>query len=105
MFCPRCGDRMAPTDGTLKCLRGDMLLSEALRRRLEEVFVKRVRAGRSVPLNWGGEWHCPGCGDRAQFDGEHVRCLECGELMDEFLNELIELHPHRRRLADSSTHR
>jgi DNA-directed RNA polymerase subunit M/transcription elongation factor TFIIS len=98
MFCPRCGNAMTLTDShagtTYSCLRGDMQLSRVMHDRLSEVFVARTRSARTHALNWGGGWFCPGCGVPATTDAEHVRCPKCNEYLDEFLHQLIELHPH-----------
>lgn len=96
MFCPRCGKPMEFADGTFKCVSGDMPLSRHLHDRLSEVFVARTRSARPISLKWGGEWFCPGCGAAAPIDGAHVRCERCRECLDEFLYELVELHPHRK---------
>ena len=95
LFCPKCGEAMAVQDGTLACARGEMPLSRALHKSLNEVFVAKTRRARAHALHWGGEWFCPGCGVAASTDKEHVRCPRCGEYLDEFLYALIELHPHR----------
>jgi ribosomal protein S27AE len=97
MFCPRCGEGMDLVNGTFTCVRGDMELSRRMHDALSEVFVARTRSARSRPLNWGEGWFCPGCGVAATTDPEHVRCGTCGEYLDEFLPQLIELHPHRAR--------
>jgi uncharacterized Zn finger protein (UPF0148 family) len=95
MHCPRCGEVLVPSGETLKCTSGEMELSDELRRRLVEVFVSQSRTGKSLPMNWGGAWYCPGCGVPTVADAGHIRCSHCGELLDEFLHVLIELHPHR----------
>ncbi|MFI5298264.1 MAG: hypothetical protein ACHREM_09220 [Polyangiales bacterium] len=95
MFCPKCGQPMEMVDGTYKCISGDMPLSKVLHDRLSEVFVARSRSARALTINFGGRWFCPGCGSPASTDATHVRCEKCGEYLDEFLYQLIELHPHR----------
>jgi hypothetical protein len=86
---------MSIVDGTLTCVAGEMQLSKALNDSLSEVFVARVREARPRAFNWGGHWFCPGCGVPATTEREHVRCDTCGAYLDEFLYQLIELHPHR----------
>lgn len=83
---------------TFRCVRGDMQLSRVLHDRLTEVFVSRSRNARPRAASWGGRWCCPACGVVATTDGGHVRCPQCGEHLDEFLHQLVELHPHRARL-------
>lgn len=95
-----CGVPMTATgDGaTLECVPGRMELSAVLRDGLVEVFVERRRSAKRVAFRWGGQWFCPGCGVPMLVDDEHVRCPRCGEHLDEFVYQLVEIHPHRRRL-------
>jgi hypothetical protein len=95
VFCPKCGQPMSIVDGTFTCVAGEMQLSGSLHDTLSEVFVARARRARPRALNWGGNWFCPGCGVPAKTETEHVRCARCGEYLDEFLYQLVELHPHR----------
>lgn len=95
VFCPKCGKPMDVVSGTFTCVSGEMPLSRNLHDMLSEVFVSRTRSARAVPLNWGGNWFCSGCGVPATADREHVRCQTCGQYLDEFLHALIERHPHR----------
>ena len=83
---------------TLTCATGGMALSVGLRDRLVEVFETRSRRAEGRPMDWGGGWFCPGCGCPATTTSDHVECPQCGELLDEFLVDLVELHPHRTRL-------
>jgi hypothetical protein len=85
---------MSVVDGTFTCVEGDMPLSKKLHDSLSEVFVDRSRDARRQPLNWGGQWFCPGCGCQATTAVDHVRCGTCGQYLDEFLYQLIEVHPH-----------
>ena len=94
LFCPKCGEPMTLVDGTFECLAGKMPLSRALHTALCEVFVDRSRDARAIAVNWGGDWFCPRCGGRAETADRHVRCLACGQYLDEFLYPLVELHPH-----------
>jgi hypothetical protein len=86
---------MTLVDGTFMCVAGDMPLSRHLHDELSAVFVHRARSARPRSLDWGGVWFCPGCGVEATTDQQHVRCGQCGEYLDEFLYELVEIHPHR----------
>jgi hypothetical protein len=45
----------------------------------------------------GGTWFCPGCGIlmEEQTPGA-IQCPQCGRSIWEFVDELIEHHPHRR---------
>ena len=91
VFCPKCGKRMDVVSATFTCVSCEMPLSRSLHDRLSEVFVSRTRSARTVPLNWGASWFCPGCRVAAKTGQDHVRCEKCGE----FLHALVELHPHR----------
>ena len=93
MFCPKCGDEMDVNDGEVACVSGDMGLSRGMHDGLSEVFIARTRRGRPHAFNWGGRWFCPGCGVLMKTDREHVRCETCGEYLDEFIYQLVELHP------------
>jgi uncharacterized Zn finger protein (UPF0148 family) len=95
MFCPWCGDALVESGNTLECRRGGMQLSAALRQQLDEVFVQRSRRGKALRVKFQGAWHCPGCGAPTVVDDGHIRCVTCGELLDEFIYPLVELHPHR----------
>lgn len=97
MFCPMCGDTLVNVNGELTCVRGGMGLSRDMERRLAECYVARSRRPREAraTFQWGGTWHCPGCGVRAEEREGTVRCPQCGLCMNEFLFLLIERHPHR----------
>jgi hypothetical protein len=86
---------MSIGDSTFTCVPGEMQLSRHLHDSLSDVFVTHARSARPWALKWGGRWFCPGCGVEATADRQHVRCEKCGEYLDEFLHQLIELHPHR----------
>ena len=86
---------MSVVASTFMCASGQMHLSRSLHDALSEVFVAHARHANAHALEWGSGWFCPGCGVPMNSDTEHVRCPKCGELLDEFLRELVELHPHR----------
>jgi hypothetical protein len=86
---------MVVKDGEVTCLPGDIRLSQKMHDGLSEVFIARTRRGRAHPFPWGGRWFCPGCGGPMKTDSEHVRCETCGEYLDEFIYQLVEVHPHR----------
>jgi rubrerythrin len=45
-------------------------------------------------------WYCPGCGVAIERRDKPLQCPECGRLMDDFVYELIEFHPHRTDSGD-----
>jgi hypothetical protein len=99
MYCPRCGRELVDTGRELTCLRGNMGLSQRMAARLTECFVLKTREPREVraSFEWGGTWHCPACGVRAQEEEPGVvRCPGCRRNLGEFLYELIEFHPHSK---------
>jgi hypothetical protein len=97
MYCPRCGDSLEDTDGTLACVRGEMPLSKDLGRRLRECFEEKSREPIDERVLVGGQWFCPGCGvaTKEEVPGA-VRCVRCGRSLGEFMFALVELHPHKR---------
>lgn len=96
MFCPKCGDELRNVKGELTCARGGMGLSKSMERRLLECYVlkSRVPTESKVSFLWGGTWYCPGCGVKAEEREGRVRCPQCSLNMNEFLHQLIEVHPH-----------
>jgi hypothetical protein len=97
MYCPKCGDVLEQINGVWVCRRGDMPLSNRLSAAFEDQYVLKIRATeyRPAALRWGGVWYCPGCGVRLEERDGLVACHECGRSLNEFLHELIELHPHQ----------
>lgn len=85
---------MLETVDGMTCQRSGMVMSRRLRDGLSEVFITRVRAGRRSrdDVRLGGNFHCPGCGT-AMHDAE---CPSCGGVLDEFIWQIVELHPHQR---------
>jgi NADH pyrophosphatase NudC (nudix superfamily) len=98
MFCPKCGEELTEVNGELKCEPGEMGLSPKMRRDLGECFVERSRAPKEMTLGFrvGSTWFCPGCGVRMEVEEGRVACPLCSSSLNEFIYELIELHPHRR---------
>ena len=82
------------------CVSGDMWLSQMMERGLREVFVEESRPAMVKPrregFRWGGRWFCPRCGVEMQEGQDSVTCPRCGKQLDEFIYELMELHPHLR---------
>jgi predicted RNA-binding Zn-ribbon protein involved in translation (DUF1610 family) len=96
VYCPKCGDELEQADGVWLCRRGDMPLSSHVAQRLLNVYVRKVRDSVPKPrLKWGGDWWCPGCGRRLSEEDGLVECKQCRQSLNEFLYELIEVHPHR----------
>jgi hypothetical protein len=95
VFCPKCGKGMVVRDGEVTCVPGEMGLSRKMHDGLSEVFIAHTRRSRPRAFPWGGRWFCPGCGGPMKTDNEHVRCETCSEYLDEFIHQLVEVHPHR----------
>jgi predicted amidophosphoribosyltransferase len=97
MYCPKCGKDMEQINGVWTCRRGDMPLSERVSAAFVDTYVLKIRANehKRTALKWGGVWYCPGCGVRLQEQDGLLACRECGRSLNEFLYDLIELHPHK----------
>jgi len=99
MHCPLCGSEAVLQDRVLICVRTGWEMSPHVSEALQDVYLagQQPRAPK-VPLGfskWGGNWFCPGDGDRAVEDGGVVTCPTCMRPMNQFLYELIEAHlPH-----------
>jgi hypothetical protein len=83
-------------NGEWTCLRGGMGLSEIVSRGMMDVYVKKSRSSVERPstFTWGGVWYCPGCGIQLSEHEGLVACGQCGQSLNEFLWQLVELHPH-----------
>ena len=103
MFCPKCGKPLRDDGDNYFCSEGDMQLSIDMTKRLRECFQLKQRKPQLRPLRngWGKGWYCPGCGVQAQQQNGSVICPRCQLPLDEFLNHLIELHPHKETLGYS----
>lgn len=89
---------MEDINGVWTCRRGDMPLSPRLSAAFVDRYVLKSRAPaehRRAAVRWGGVWYCPGCGVRLEERDGSVACHECGQSLNEFLYELIEVHPHK----------
>ena len=100
---PKCGDLLSPSpDGYLECIRGRMPLAQELEERLRECYVLRTRQPRELiftyagqPHRIGGQWFCPGCRVEAQeLTPGDLHCPACHRSLVEFIESLIERHPH-----------
>lgn len=94
MFRPHCGAPMKEVEGTLRCERTGMPLSERLRHGFTEVLVERSRSAQASPaagVRLRAPFFCPGCGVQMTTGG----CPECGAVLDEFAHDIVELHPHQ----------
>jgi uncharacterized Zn finger protein (UPF0148 family) len=103
LHCPKCGDVLTrSSDGELHCARGRMGLAKELEARLRECYATETRRPRDTVLTYGGQpraiggdWFCPGCGVRAQeLTPGDLRCPDCSRSLGEFVQSLIERHPH-----------
>lgn len=94
VHCPHCGERMIESANGLTCQPSGMVMSHRLRDGLTDVFVTRVRPGlRNLDdVRLGGSFYCPGCGTAMQ----DATCSSCGGVLDEFIWQIVELHPHQR---------
>jgi hypothetical protein len=97
LYCPKCGDSMSVADGTLKCERGDMALSERLCEDFLDVYVRRTKTSSERPLSFkaGGSWYCPENGRPLVEKNGMIRCDQCGNALNQFIYQLIEVHPHK----------
>jgi hypothetical protein len=82
-------------DGLHRCVPGDMPLSRNLDEGLREVFLRRSRPPARRSVISSGAWFCPGDGSKMTKTVDGMICPRCRISIDEFLYELIELHPHR----------
>ena len=76
-----------------------MGLSESLEKRLTECYVSRLDAPRErrLSIQVGGQWFCPGCGVPTIEDDGFLRCPRCKLALNEFIFQLVEIHPHKRK--------
>ena len=75
-----------------------MTLSENVRRGLEETFIAATRPPREAPTfatGIGGHWFCPRDGVAMIESDGVLHCSVCSRSLNEFVHQLIELHPHR----------
>ena len=98
MHCPKCGDKMIPKNNSMYCERGNMLLSRTLYARFQSRFIERVpeepllqRVSRPK-----GQWFCPACGRRMQFNQGNLACPDGHGALNDCLFDLNSLHPHDR---------
>jgi hypothetical protein len=82
---------------TFKCVRGDMSLSRHLREGLLAVYMLHTRTSsqRSLKRRIGGQWYCPDTGTPLSEENGLIACPQCDNVLNEFMLELIELHPHK----------
>ena len=96
MHCPRCGSKATLRDGALICTRTGWDMSVHVSSRLISVYEggdpPRPPVVSSGFPGWGGNWFCPGDGDRAVEVAGVVSCPTCNRPMNQFLYELIEFH-------------
>lgn len=71
-------------------------MSRRLSDALTDVYERRTRHPTATPTKVAsGEWFCPGCGVAMVTEpGVAVSCPSCGQRLNEFLVELVELHSH-----------
>ncbi|MBI5354338.1 MAG: hypothetical protein HZB50_16990 [Chloroflexi bacterium] len=73
-----------------------MEITKDLERRLRECYTLKLRKPHEKPFNFliGGQWFCPQCGVSTLEEKGSVRCPKCKLSLNEFINSLIEFHPH-----------
>jgi rubrerythrin len=73
-----------------------MSLSQKLEEGLIDCFILRVRKPKELkfPFIVGGTWFCPACGIKMFEKNGDVRCSQCNLSLNEFIHQLVELHPH-----------
>jgi hypothetical protein len=97
MYCPKCGDALQESQGSFKCLRGDMELSRYIADRLYACFVAKSEEPEEAKLAYkvGGRWFCPGFGIAMKEEiAGTVRCSQCRRNIGNFIPQLVEFHPH-----------
>jgi rubrerythrin len=52
-----------------------------------------AKGGTSAAVRWG-DFVCPRCGVATHESAGYVTCPKCGGVLNGFLQELVELHPH-----------
>ncbi len=99
MFCPKCGDKMKKTSLSFECQDGKMELSQFIAERFVTCFIKKIEKPHSIKFNFtiGGSWFCPGCGRNLKENDGILTCTECKVEMNEFIHQLVELHPHLKK--------
>jgi predicted RNA-binding Zn-ribbon protein involved in translation (DUF1610 family) len=103
LFCPKCGDLMAPSGETMKCVKGEMELSLRLFESLKECYLENIRSPMEITFTYngkphgvGGRWFCPACGVEIKEERTGVlKCPKCSKSLVGFVYDLIERHPHR----------
>jgi hypothetical protein len=100
MYCPKCGEALKANPDGLYCQSGDMYLSQYMEQRLINCFVFKTEVPSSIRfrVKVGGKWFCPECGIRLNEVDGYIRCSKCHRSINEFVHQLIELHPHRNWL-------
>jgi rubrerythrin len=73
-----------------------MTFSKNLEKGLIEVFLERTRTQVLKPFSFkvGGIWFCPSCGNQMLEAEGVVYCPSCKLSLNEFIVQLVELHPH-----------
>lgn len=97
MYCPCCGDTLTLSLGVYRCERGEMELSHMTAEALTECYIARKRTPHSRPRTRGLDraWYCPGCGVKMREAKAVFTCPACRRSINEFIHELLDLHPHR----------
>ncbi len=103
MYCPKCGDSLKEDRGLFLCERGQMELSPFMAERLYSGFVTKTEDPKDFRFtkegyHFGGLWFCPGCGVLMnEEEPGAVKCPQCLRNIGQYLQQLMELHPHAGR--------
>lgn len=103
LFCPKCGDLMVPSGDTMKCVKGEMELSQRLFLAFKECYLDKTRSPQNLTFTYkgkphpvGGGWFCPECGvEIVEAKTGVLNCPECSKSLVGFIYDLIERHPHK----------
>jgi hypothetical protein len=101
MFCPKCGQLLVEAEGSLKCPRGGMVLSEELRELLIGLIPGDQPPPHVVPAEVLGNytdptWYCPTDGSPLRVRNEQPpQCPTCHcVLTDLVVEQLVGEHSH-----------
>jgi hypothetical protein len=99
MFCPKCGTALVEQEGRLRCVPGEMGISQKMHEQLERISESPPSVPAVTPtVNLGDEWFCPADGFRMNtVASSYPTCPSCSRVLPgAVIHQLVELHPHRR---------
>ena len=103
IYCPKCGSQMDTSGREFTCHRGQMGLSQRMR---DELIAGFITPGvQTPPRAWsigiGGAWFCPRDATRMVESDGVLACPQCGRSLNQYVYQLIELHPHRPFVSEA----